>query len=375
MLVAVITGPSKKEIEAQIQKASIHAHALEFRLDCFTDPFNLNDFVLSLRVIFTLRSISQGGNCQESEEKRLQKIMQLASFHPDFIDLEETVPKSFIEELKKQYPKIKIILSYHDFKETPKDLEAVLQRMQEKKTDFYKMAFYANSSLDALQMLQFLKTTEKNVIGLCMGTYGTITRILNHWTFAYVDTPSAPGQLSLDELVHDYKFSSSKRDSIFGLVGNPVEKSISHITHNAFFEKKKINAAYIKMAIKKEELEQFLQKIKKSDFKGLSVTMPLKEAILPYLDRIDEKARAIEAVNTVFIQDGKLIGSNTDAEGALLALEEKTTIKNKRVILLGAGGAAKAIAFQAIKKGAFVTILNRNEEKAVQCAKQLGCEG
>lgn len=375
MIVAVITGKTKSQVEGQIKKASKDANALEIRLDYFEESFNLSDFKIPLPVILTLRSHTEGGNYKGNEETRLQEIMRFASYNPDFIDIEAYVPESFIQELKAKNPTVKIILSYHNFQETPKDLGEILRSMKKKPADFYKLAFHANSSIDALLMLQFLKTSEKNVIGISMGTYGTITRILNPWTYAYIDLPTAEGQLSLNELIDTYKFSPNENTKLFGLIGDPVEKSISHITHNDFFEKEKINAKYVKIPIKKEELQTFFQKIKDLNFQGLSVTMPLKETIIPYLDNVDDRAKAISAVNTITIKDGKLIGSNTDAEGALLALEEKTAVYAKKLIILGSGGAAKAIAYEAIQRGAFVTILNRNKKKAVDVAKTLNCIG
>jgi 3-dehydroquinate dehydratase/shikimate dehydrogenase len=103
--------------------------------------------------------------------------------------------------------------------------------------------------------------------------------------------------------------------------------------------------------------------------------MPLKEHILPLLDHIDDQAKAIGAVNTLLFKEGKISGFNTDGIGALNALEETCPVKNKKIIFLGAGGAAKAIAFEAKQRGALVTVLNREKQRAIDLAAQLGCIG
>lgn len=376
MLCGVITGPSLNEIQNQIAEASLSADILEIRWDCF-DSLEF-EITCKLPMIFTLRPLSQGGHYLKSEEIRLQELERLMQAKPGFVDLEYTIPIDFIQELQKKFPEVKIILSYHNFDYTPDDLSGVLAFLKQKPVDLYKIATMANSTIDALRMLNFTKSTGSNVIGLCMGEYGVITRILNHFTYASLNDHYASklSQLSLDTLINCYRYKSLNSETdIYGLIGNPVEKSPSNITHNRVFEFHNLNAVYIKMNIKPQELEAFFKEIKSLNFKGLSVTMPLKEAVMPFLDEIDSKAHAISAVNTIVFKDKKLIGYNTDCTGALLAIEEKTSVKSKDILIIGAGGSAKAIAFEAILRGAYVTILNRNIEKALSVASLLNCAG
>lgn len=356
MLCGVVTGPSFKEVQQQIEEAVQYADSVELRWDCF----NSLDFKINcpIPMIFTLRPLSQRGFYKGSEASRLQDLEKLLELKPDYVDLEYTVSDEDLIRFKK-HP-VKIILSYHDFEHTPDDLEGLFANLKKKPADFYKIATHANTTLDSLRMLNFVKNAGINVIGICMGEYGTITRIINHWSYASIGEPIAKGQLSLKELVECYRFKSINNETnLFGLIGDPVDKSPSNITHNNVFNLFNQNAVYVKMGITVDELGTFFKEIKSLNFKGLSVTMPLKEAVMPFLDAIDPKASSIGAVNTLVFKGGQKIGFNTDCTGAMSAIEEKMCIKGKRVFIIGAGGSAKAIALGTTLKGAHVTIFNR----------------
>jgi len=359
MLCGVVTGPSFEEVQQQIEQACQYADSVELRWDCF----NSLDFKISCPIpkIFTLRPLSQGGFYRGSESSRLQHLEKLLELKPDYVDLEYNVSNEDLKRFKK-HP-VKIILSYHDFDSTPDDLEGLFSNLKKRKADLYKIATYANSTLDSLRMLNFIKKYSTHLIGLCTGEYGTITRILNHWSYASICEPIAKGQLSLKELMECYRFKNIDNETaIFGLIGDPVDKSPSNITHNNVFNLYNQNAVYVKMRITVDELKTFFEEIKSLNFKGLSVTMPLKEAVMPHLDAIDTKASSIGAVNTIVFKDDQKIGFNTDCTGAMNAIEEKMCVKGKKVYILGAGGSAKAIALGATLKGADVTIFNRTEK-------------
>jgi len=156
---------------------------------------------------------------------------------------------------------------------------------------------------------------------------------------------------------------------ICAIIGNPIEHSLSPLIHNAAFEHLKLNFIFI--AFKVEHLREAVMGIRALNLKGVSVTIPHKVKIMDYLDDIEGVARKIGAVNTILNQEGQLLGYNTDWSGAIKALEEKIELKNKRTVLLGAGGAARAIAFGLKEKGADLTILNRTVKKAKMLATEL----
>lgn len=383
MLCVVLQGPTYEQLVHQVQIASKAADCLEVRLD------KLNSIdVQSLRkvcscsalpIIFTLRG-QQGGGTQEEQMSLIRSVLTL---QPSYCDLEWTLPRSFIEDTIRRFPRTKIILSHHDFSGTPCDLDSLYHEMKKIPVAFYKIAVMTHTCSDALKLLLFLREHRGNLCVIGMGSCGEITRIAgpifgSPFTYAALDETnlSAPGQFTADVLLNRYHFKDiDERTVLCGLIGDPVEQSISHVTHNEFFNKNDLNAVYVKMRVPPNELKKFLSLCRQLPFRGLSVTLPLKEAILSFLDEIDEKAQKIGAVNTLVFDHGKIKGYNTDCLGALDAVEKKMKVDGKKIVIIGAGGAARAIAYEALLRGAHVTIINRHIERARQCAHEFGCRG
>ena len=286
------------------------------------DRYNFKKEHIRYPCIFTLRSQDQGGQFVGSERAREKRFLEILKMRPTWVDLEYNAGFSL--------PGKKLI-SYHNFEKTP----ALFP-------DADKIACQAHSILDALKLLEYGKRHKK--LTIAMGEHGLITRLFAQpWTYI------GPESLQDDEL-----YDPSK--PLYGLIGGRVDQSPSHKTHN------QCGVCYIKMAVQPNELEQFLRYAYL--FKGLSVTVPLKERVLPYVVP-DEEAKAIGAVNTIKVGD-QLYGYNTDGKGALEALGD---VEGKRVHIMGAGGSARAIAFEAKKRGALVSIENRNRKRAEDLAK------
>ncbi len=160
--------------------------------------------------------------------------------------------------------------------------------------------------------------------------------------------------------------------SLFGLIGNPVAQSLGPLMHNRAFAAIGYNAVYL--AFKVTDPDSAIKGIRALNFKGVSVTLPHKVAVMEYLDEVDETAARIGAVNTIVNRQGRLIGYNTDCPGALEALRAQTTIQSKSIALIGAGGAARAIGFGLVAAGGRVTILNRTTAKGEGLAADLQAE-
>jgi shikimate dehydrogenase len=160
------------------------------------------------------------------------------------------------------------------------------------------------------------------------------------------------------------------KTELYGVIGNPIRHSLSPIIHNGVFQRMGWNAVYL--AFEVNDLEKAMSGIRELGLRGVSVTHPLKTRVLPFLDDIEDLAGRIRAVNTIMNEGGKLIGYNTDGSGALEALGEKVDLKGKEVLLLGAGGTARAIGFGLKEKGAQTVISNRSLDKAENLAKELG---
>lgn len=159
-------------------------------------------------------------------------------------------------------------------------------------------------------------------------------------------------------------------------IGYPIKSSKSPSLHTIGYKALGIEEkfVYLRAEVKPENLKMAVDGIRGLSMRGVSVTMPHKQEIMKYLDKIDETAEKIGAVNTVVNDDGVLTGFNTDWIGAINALKQKTEINDKKVAVIGAGGAAKAIVFGIIKKMGKVKIFNRTKEKAEEIAKEFGCE-
>jgi 3-dehydroquinate dehydratase/shikimate dehydrogenase len=385
MLCAVIRGPTLEGAQRQMESATPFATLFEWRLDTFPS-LQLEDLHVWMRrskmpFILTLRSKAHGGFFEGSETERLQQIETWAALKPAFLDIEYPVSETFIQSLRQQYPMIQLILSYHQ--EEPVPPAQLLERLKSIPVNFYKIANRAQSVLDPLTLLSMVREAkERNLIGVSMGEQGQISRILgpifgNRWTYAssMEGEETAPGQLSARTLASTYHYLSLKASTaIYGLIGDPVDKSLSHLTHNAVIRALDLNAVYVKMPVRSSELDTFLTLVRTLGFAGLSVTMPLKESIVPYLDSMEGSAQGVGAVNTLVFEKDRLVGYNTDGKGALQALEEKLPIQNKKMVVIGAGGAAKAVAYEAHQQGCHVVILNRYAERAYGFAKELGCE-
>jgi len=156
---------------------------------------------------------------------------------------------------------------------------------------------------------------------------------------------------------------------LYGVIGNPVRHSLSPVIHNGAFRRMGLNAAYLAFEVK--NLAEAIQGIRGLGIRGVSVTIPFKTQIIPFLDQVEGVAGKIKAINTITNEKGRLIGHNTDWSAAVEALEEKVGLPGKRVILLGAGGAARAIAFGLKERGCQVIIHNRSPQKAADLAKEL----
>ena len=249
--------------------------------------------------------------------------------------------------------------------------------------EIVKIVTYARDLADNLKMFDLLRRAKKEkqkLIGLCMGDLGEISRVLSplfggYLTFGSLETgqESAPGQISAKTLKDIYRVNADRVDfKIFGVIGNPVSKSMGYLVHNRAFHAEGSPNIYVSFLV--DNVEKFFNSFKNL-FSGLSVTMPAKEQIMPLLNRVDETARKIGAVNTVAKEGRDWVGYNTDCSGAIAALESGTPLKGKNVLILGSGGTAKAIGFGVKEKGGKLTVTyNKNKERGEALAKELDCE-
>lgn len=401
MICIPITANTVEDALRDMAEASEQADIVELRLDYIKNP----DLELLLKkrtkpVIVTNRPVREGGKFYGSEEDRISLLKIAVKLQADFIDIEHdcihTISKDDL--YCNSSGKTRLIVSYHNFRETPDDVAAVYQKLSQSGADIVKIVTYAGDISDNIRIYRLLQSAQVPLISFCMGEYGIISRILykrfgSYLTFASLrkGKESAPGQISIREFLNIYQVRKQDKDTaIYGLIGNPVSHSIGPYIHNTLFKEMNFNSIYVPFKV--DRISDFIKDFRELDVKGYSVTIPYKEAVIHCLDVIDPIAKKIGAVNTVVNRNGYLIGYNTDSEAAIEALKSVyqahpsivrngaiTTVvnddylKGKKVILLGAGGAARAIAFGLKEQGAQITIVNRNYERARSLALEVGC--
>ena len=162
------------------------------------------------------------------------------------------------------------------------------------------------------------------------------------------------------------------RTKVCGIIGDPIEHTMSPVMHNAAFKNRGVDYVYLAFRVKKEELGKAIEGMRALDIRGLNITIPHKVTVIPFLDELDPLADKIGAVNTIVNDNGVLRGYNTDATGFLHALRERgVEPEGKSVVILGAGGASRAISFILAERGSSLVILNRTWDKAKICADRI----
>ncbi len=386
MICVPIIGPSARKAQQQIASAAAVADILELRLDLMDAP-RLDTLLTAatLPVIVTNRSKLDGGQFKGTDEKRVQSLRDARKAGADYVDIEVSTPREHLQPFLEEgdATAAQTIISYHDFSHTPEDLNPLYETMREMPGDVIKIVTYARDIADNLKMFELLKRAareKQKLIGLCMGDAGEISRILatafgGFLTFGSLDDgqESAPGQIPAKTLKEVYRVNTARRDfKIYGVIGNPVSKSRGYLVHNRAFQATGSSDIYVAFLV--NNVEKFFTGFA-DFFSGLSVTMPAKEKVAPLLDRIDTTAQKIGAVNTVVKEGAGWAGYNTDCAAAVAAIETCTAIRDKRVLILGCGGTAKAIGFGVKEKDGRLTVAyNKNKERGEILAKELDCE-
>jgi 3-dehydroquinate dehydratase/shikimate dehydrogenase len=360
---------------------------LEFRLDYLPKPAlalpRVKRFMESnpgTIVIATCRRAANGGKFRGSIASQLDVLAKAAAAGCQLVDVElQTASKTKPAQLQKLRSRAALILSFHDFKATRK-LDETLEKMTAYPADFYKVVSTATTLSDNVTMIKFLarEGDRHSMVSMCMGEQGIISRVLgvragSVFTFASAGAgqETAPGQVVAQELRSVYRIDQvDVATRVYGVVGDPIAHSLSPAIMNAAFRRENVNAVYLPLHAK--TLKDLLTCVKDIPIHGISVTMPYKEAILPHLDNSDSHTNKVGACNTVVrAQDGKLYGFNTDTAGIVRPLERRlSSIEGARILVIGAGGAARAAVFGLKERGAEVYILNRSLGPAKKLAHQ-----
>jgi 3-dehydroquinate dehydratase/shikimate dehydrogenase len=391
-------------VSEQNKLASAGIQLVELRLDFLRREPDLYRLLSSRpgAVIVTVRRKQDGGMWNDSESKRLALLRSAIVSQPEFIDLELDVAGEI-----ERFGSTRRIISYHDFEQTPKDLDKLFSEMESKDPDIIKIAAAPKSVDDMFRLMQFVN--EKNrvakeagdklsgkgngirVIGICMGEIGKAARILAKkfgmpFTYATFSRERiiAPGILVYDELLDLYHYESINNEtSVYGIIANPIGHSLSPLIHNRSYIEQKINAVYVPFQLEDSDVLLFLDRAVEFGISGISVTIPHKVKVVERLTKIEPAVDKIGACNTIVFKNDELIGYNTDYMAAASSIEaamggdiknEIGILQGKSALVLGAGGAGMALVYGLKKRGAIVTVTDTINEKATELSIQLGCE-
>ena len=373
-----VTGATMEELRRK-RDAAEGADLVEMRLDWVDRP----DAVAALDgrrrpVILTCRPTWEGGRFQGSEDARREILERAIGAGAEFVDVEARA--SFAADLIRARRGRGVVLSSHIFGAIPDDLERRWQALKSAGAEVAKLAVDAQSLSDTLRVMALADSVpdatggDSDHVLIAMGHPGIATRVLasrlrNRWTYAGHGV--APGQISPKRLLKEFRFRALRPDTaVYGVVGNPVSHSLSPAMHNAGFAHFQTNAVYL--PLEASDAGDFVRFASTIPLAGASITAPFKVALMDEVDELEPLARRVGAINTLVVRNGKWFGANTDVHGFSAPLAGRIAVKGVRASILGAGGAARAVAVALADMGAAVTVCARRLDAARQIAELAG---
>lgn len=376
LLCVTVTAPTTAALRDARDRVE-SADLVELRLDSVSDPSVAGALAGRRRpVIITCRAQWEGGLFKGSEEERRRLLADALDQGAEYVDIEW---RAGFDDLLARTKGRRVVLSSHDFDSMPCDIPDRVRAMRATGAEVVKIAGKANRLTDCLPMLELAASSgagERTVL-IAMGEAGLATRVLagrfgSAWTYA--GAIQDVGQIDPDALLEQYRFRSlGPSTEIYGLVGSPIAHSVSPAMHNAAFAAAGYDAVYLPLPAADES--DFVAFARAVGLQGASVTIPFKVSLLEHVDRADETAQRIGALNTIRMVDRTWLGRNTDAAGFLQPLEERgAPLAGRRVSILGAGGSARAVGVALASRRAAITIHARDRQRAEPVAALVGAE-
>lgn len=366
---------------------------VELRLDCLRRDPDLKRILKDrpTPMVCTIRRGVDGGLWRGNEDKRQQLLREAIALGVDYVDLEMDIADKI-----RRFGKTRRIISYHNLKTTPVDVADVAEKCEELDPDIVKVATSASTLAEASRVLHLGVTGKFPTIPIAMGEVGIFTRVLGAkfgapFTYAGFNPERvfAAGMLHFPVLKKDYFYNEiDSKTEVYGVLGDPIEQSLSPAIHNVAFRALGMNKVLVPFLVPNGELESFFRELMWLDVKGCSVTIPHKEALVGLLQQKEGAVDRTGACNTVLIGgEGRRVGYNTDYRAAMDVLEMgmggqagaegegdgSSHLVDKQVLVLGAGGVARSIAFGLMRRGAHLTISNRHDDRATSLAEEVGC--
>ncbi len=381
----VAASADAQGMQSQLQRALNLTRTVELRLDWLRNQREVTRFLDWLRrqlrdngttLLATCRRIQAGGKFAGNVVDQLAILRFAMECGCSWADLEiESARQLRAGGLRKLLGPGGRVVSYHNFKETPRNLGAKTRQLERAGGAIVKVATHCQTIADSLRVLNLARGKNK-VIAVPMGEAALPARILalragSALAYAPVENATAPGQVPLEEFKRVYRADKlNERTRVFGVIGDPVSHSLSPRMQNTAFGARGVNAVFLPFLVR--DLPDFLRAIQPLGISGFSVTIPYKQQIQRYLANCDRLATEIGAVNTVVVRGRALHGYNTDYIGVLRALKGRIALPGARILILGAGGAARAAAFALAREGSSVFICARRLQRAKELALAVG---
>ncbi|HUN66256.1 MAG TPA: type I 3-dehydroquinate dehydratase [Bacteroidota bacterium] len=331
------------------------------------------------RVIVTNRRRSEGGKFDGSFRTQCEILKAALDAGAEYADIEFSWGKQALTGFLNAVPRTRVVLSSHNFRSTPSSLIPLYRNMRALRPGIIKIAVMADepaSNGPIFDVLRLARRDRQPMIALAMGEYGTPSRILAGIFGGWLSysTPAgayatAAGQVDHESMIRLYRAGRIDRQTrIFGLAGYPVSHSRGIYFHNRVFQRRHLNAVYINFPA--SEPDSFLR-VFGPLITGASVTMPLKESVLPLLGIVSDDAREVSAVNTILRRAGRLLGENTDLP-ALTSLLGRGGRGGKSMIVAGTGAMARTAVTAGLRNGFSVAVTGRNELRGKNISKRYG---
>jgi 3-dehydroquinate dehydratase/shikimate dehydrogenase len=359
------------------------AAMVEYRLDALApEALDVARLLAStpLAAIATFRLPADGGRREIAESDRIDLLKDALFAGAAYVDIEHGREDSIAAAASGR-----LIVSHHDMKATPPDAAGIARAIEAGPADVVKIATLATHAKDTFVHYEILTAATKPTVAFAMGGPGSSSRVLSlrfgaAWTYAALDDDAcpAPGQISVERMIRDYRALEAKRGvPFFGVIGHPIGHSMSPPMHNASLNAVGAEGVYVSFDVE-SDVVSFVRAAFALGCRGLSVTIPHKLEVMNALDEIEPAAKRIGAVNTVYLKDGKLVGTNSDLYGATSAIAKAAggldSLNGASALVIGAGGAARAIVFGLTDAGARVSVTDIFEDKARELASAAGAE-
>jgi 3-dehydroquinate dehydratase / shikimate dehydrogenase len=380
----VVAAETAEHMKSLVGLGLRRTRTLELRLDYLRNASERASFLAWVRrtspravLIATCRRREGGGLFRGSREEQIEVLAQAARSGCKWCDVEIETAREFAHgELRQALSPARVMISHHDFRRTPRDLAGIVRRLDRAGGHVVKLAAQCQSVSDSVRVCE-LAQGRRDLVAIPMGEFGLAGRVLSlragsALAYGAVEQATAPGQLSLDSMIDLYRADKiTRRTRVYGVIGNPIGHSLSPLLHNVAFHARKFDAVFVPFLVR--DLGEFLVGSRAFGVSGFAVTIPHKESVLRHLDDCDPLAAQIGAVNTVVVRGGgRLYGYNTDYVGVLRSLEQRMRLAGSRVLLFGAGGAARAAAFALVQAGSIVCLCARRPGRARDFARAAG---